>query len=213
MERWEEHAANAEKVAMCYRRRIMLKHYGEDYEGMHGRAILRAQERESEAKALAVDNLKMGFTTHSPSRVDYAMAGNVACMLESCFGTDYFPASLSPEQRRSKWTLTPDTSPVSKTLGSNAPGRHGLISRGHLRLDAEDEGRKNGGKARKAADALEEALTWDKVASPEERERLLDAEAAAVDEAFAKWLHDLLKRASPATVGSLRSERPDPNEM
>ena len=112
-------------------RRIMLKHYGEDYEGMQTRAVLRAREREAERSALAVDSNTLGLTAHSTSRLDHAMPGCTASFFEGFF-SEFFPSPLSPEQRRCKWTLSPDTARCAHIPGSLAPGRFGLSSRGHL---------------------------------------------------------------------------------
>ena len=112
-------------------RRIMLKHYGEDYEGMQTRAVLRAREREAERSALAVDSNTLGLTAHSTSRLDHAMPGCTASFFEGFF-SEFFPSPLSPEQRRCKWTLSPDTASCAHIPGSLAPGRFGLSSRGHL---------------------------------------------------------------------------------
>ena len=62
-------------------RRIMLKHYEEDYEGMQARAVLRAQEREGERQKLAVGNL--GLSAHIASPLDPVTPGAVAGILQT----------------------------------------------------------------------------------------------------------------------------------
>jgi hypothetical protein len=61
-------------------RRIMLKHYGEDYEGMPARAVLRALEREGERQKLAVGDL--GLSAHIASPLDPVTPGAVAGIMK-----------------------------------------------------------------------------------------------------------------------------------
>eukprot|EP00961_Rhodomonas_salina_P172175 2321542-Rhodomonas_salina.1 len=61
-------------------RSVMLKHYGEDYEGMHERAKLRANEREKRHQTMA--SSFPGVGPRGASRLDRAVPGGVQLLLE-----------------------------------------------------------------------------------------------------------------------------------
>ena len=145
------------------RRRIMLKHYGDDYEGLHARAVLRANERDTEAQTLTVGHLV--FSSHVTSWLDPALPGNVASILEHCFGYEYFPAPPCSEQRRSKWGLSSDTRRCfSQTTG--APSRE-------------------------EPDEEEREWVWNRRESPWSRQKKLDADAAAAHQLWEEWGSEL----------------------
>ena len=145
------------------RRRIMLKHYGDDYEGLHARAVLRANERDTEAQTLTVGHL--GFSSHVTSQLEPALPGNVASILEHCFGYEYFPAPPCSEQRRSKWGLSSDPRIwLSKTTG--APSRE-------------------------EPDEEEQEWVWNRRESPWSRQKKLDADAATAHQLWEEWESEL----------------------
>jgi hypothetical protein len=194
----------------------MLKHYGEDFEGMRERAVLRAREREGERHMLAVGDL--GLSAHSPSRLDPVAPGAVAGILEHGFAP-YFPAPLSPEQRRCTWQLSADSARVSHTTGSHAPGRHGLTSKGHLRIDGVDRAAAANGAAHPSRsgaappldepDEEEQEFIWNRRESPWSRQRKLEAEAACMHENLRLWELELQKAAhcSPASPSDAAEPR------
>lgn len=179
-------------------RRIMLRHYGEDYEGMSARASMRAQELQSERHALDVKSSEIGLTSRSDVHLDRALPGNVAGIIEHCFGTCYFPAQMSPLQRRATWQLSPETAPISCTSGTQSPGKRGLRSRGHIQMYSKDTDRSQSAGLRADERGIspeqEDSWAWTHRESPASRLRKLDAEKAAMEENLGLWEREILRQ-------------------
>jgi hypothetical protein len=183
-------------------RRIMLRHYGEDYDGMPARARLRAEESDREGRALAVGGAEIGLTSRSKVHLDRAHPGNVAGIIEHCFGTRYFPVQLSPEQRRATWQLSPETASTAHTAGTLAPGRKGLKSSGYIRVHINDadpgQSVGRGDEGGPSPPVEEDEWAWTQRESPASRLRKLEAEQDAMEENLGLWEREILHQKESA---------------
>ena len=113
-------------------RSIMFKYYGEDYEGMAERAKQRAEERELRKLTMDISKETSVLPHHGASDLDPAAVGHTQAMLER--GLDgYFPIkAVTKGNRKLAFGLTKNTGPIAQTVGTGAPGKGGLTSKGYI---------------------------------------------------------------------------------
>eukprot|EP00284_Hemiselmis_tepida_P013566 CAMPEP_0174932180 /NCGR_PEP_ID=MMETSP1355-20121228/35566_1 /TAXON_ID=464990 /ORGANISM="Hemiselmis tepida, Strain CCMP443" /LENGTH=151 /DNA_ID=CAMNT_0016178581 /DNA_START=108 /DNA_END=560 /DNA_ORIENTATION=+ len=116
-------------------RSIMFRYYGEDYEGMGERARLRAEERERRRQVMDVSKEINDMGPHGISELDMAVPGSTQNLLERN-GPVYFPVKPLPEEHRKlTFGIHEPTQPLGQTIGTHAPGKHGVASKGLLGLN------------------------------------------------------------------------------
>ena len=188
-------------------RSIMFQYYGEDYEGMGERAKVRAEERERRKLTMDITNEVSVLPHHGASDLDPAAVGGTQAMVERGLH-DYFPIKpVAQDDRKLGFGLTEDTGAIAHTIGTGAPGKGGLTSKGHITLarpkkEEEEEGggeeeaeeaaeNEEGGEGEEgAAKATEEEIDedelmfiWNKREAPQYRR-------AKVDVALEQRLHE-----------------------
>jgi hypothetical protein len=101
---------------------------------MGERARLRADERQRRKMVMDVTTEIENMGAHGLSELDLAVPGGTQQMVERN-GPVYFPVKpLSPQKRKLTFAVQGPTEPIGKTIGTQAPGRHGVGSQGLLNL-------------------------------------------------------------------------------
>jgi len=168
------------------------RYYGEDYEGMGERARLRADERQRRKMVMDVTTEIENMGAHGLSELDLAVPGGTQQMVERN-GPVYFPVKpLSPQKRNLTFAVQGPTEPIGKTIGTHAPGRHGVGSQGLLNLvyppkeegeegeaaedappaEGEEDGEKKEGDGAPAQDEIDEdelMFIWNRRQAPQHR--------------------------------------------
>jgi len=118
-------------------RSIIFKYYGEDYEGMAERARLRAEERERRKLTMEVTKEIEDLSGHGASRMEPAARGTTQMLLTHGPGLEeYFPnPPIAEPDRKLYFGLAPPTAPVGQTIGTSAPGKKGIFSKGTVDLN------------------------------------------------------------------------------
>ncbi|KAJ1472962.1 hypothetical protein T484DRAFT_1974119 [Baffinella frigidus] len=151
-------------------RSIIFKYYGEDYEGMAERARLRAEERERRKLTMEVTKEIEDLSGHGASRMEPAARGTTQMLLTHGPGLEeYFPnPPIAEPDRKLYFGLAPPTDPIAQTIGTSAPGKQGIFSKGTVDLN----------RPIKEGDEAEEAAAEESV-DPEASKESLESAAGA----------------------------------
>ena len=117
-------------------RSIIFKYYGEDYEGMAERSRLRAEERERRKLTMVVTKEMEDLGPQGASKMEPAARGTTQMLMTHGPGLEeYFPhPPIPPVDRSFSFGIMPPTEPIAHTIGTGAPGKGGIFSKGTVDL-------------------------------------------------------------------------------